>query len=104
MSFGICLNVCNYLYFNQKMNIYTEFLPRIIFMLSIFGYLVILIIYKWLTFWPDASRAPGLLNTLIYMFLSPGNVGEKDQLYRGQVRTKGLLEIFYYYRLTLSSS
>ncbi|KNC97988.1 uncharacterized protein SPPG_06975 [Spizellomyces punctatus DAOM BR117] len=84
MTFGICLNVCNYTYFKKKMSIYTEFLPQVIFFLSIFGYLAILIIYKWATYWPDPSRAPGLLNTLIYMFLSPGSVAEKDQLFKGQ--------------------
>lgn len=85
MSFGICLNVCNYLHFNKKLSIYTEFIPQITFLLSIFGYLVILIIYKWATHWPNPSRAPGLLNTLIYMFLSPGTLSEKDTLFKGQV-------------------
>ncbi|TPX59323.1 hypothetical protein PhCBS80983_g02539 [Powellomyces hirtus] len=91
MSFGICLNVCNFIYFNKRLNIYTDFLPQIIFLLSIFGYLVILIIYKWATYWPDASLAPGLLNTLIYMFLSPGNIGQKDLLYKGQAGLQGFL-------------
>ncbi|KAI9094946.1 V-type ATPase, V0 complex, 116kDa subunit family [Phlyctochytrium arcticum] len=84
MSFGISLNVCNYVYFNKRQSIYTEFLPQLIFMLSIFGYLAILILYKWITYWPDPSKAPGLLNTLIYMFLMPGTVNDKDQIFRGQ--------------------
>ncbi|KAJ3007269.1 H(+)-transporting V0 sector ATPase subunit a [Thoreauomyces humboldtii] len=91
MSFGICLNVCNYIHFNKRLNIYTDFLPQITFLLSIFGYLVILIIYKWATVWPDASLAPGLLNTLIYMFLSPGTVAEKDTLYKGQAGLQAFL-------------
>ncbi|KAJ3146206.1 H(+)-transporting V0 sector ATPase subunit a [Geranomyces variabilis] len=91
MSFGICLNVCNYIYFNKRLSIYTEFLPQIIFLLSIFGYLVILIIYKWATYWPDPSLAPGLLNTLIYMFLSPGSVDTKDLLFKGQAGLQAFL-------------
>ena len=55
-----------------------------LFMMSIFGYLVILIIYKWLVAWPNGD-APGLLNTLIFMFLKPGSVDESDKLYTGQV-------------------
>lgn len=84
MSFGIVLNVYNYLHFNKKKSIVVEFVPQITFLMSIFGYLVILIFYKWYTNW-DGLSAPGLLNTLIYMFLSPGKVDPKDQLYPGQV-------------------
>ncbi|KAJ3299275.1 H(+)-transporting V0 sector ATPase subunit a [Borealophlyctis nickersoniae] len=84
MTFGICLNVVNYIHFGQRMSIYLEFIPQITFLLSIFGYLVVLILNKWATYYPDPSQAPGLLNTLIYMVLSPGNVSEKDQIYPGQ--------------------
>jgi V-type H+-transporting ATPase subunit a len=82
MSFGISLQCFNHLHFGKKINILLEFVPQILFFWSIFGYLVILIIYKWLTPWSNPSEAPGLLNTLIYMFLSPGTV--QQPLYRGQ--------------------
>ncbi|XJO75166.1 hypothetical protein BDV3_005885 [Batrachochytrium dendrobatidis] len=71
MSFGISLQVYNHIHFKRQMSIYTEFLPQILFFLSIFGYLVFMIVFKWLTPYPNTSEAPGLLNTLIYMFLSP---------------------------------
>jgi len=83
MTLGIVLNVFNYVHFNKKRSIYTEFIPQITFLMSIFGYLVLLIFYKWFSNWENASP-PGLLNTLIYMFLSPGKVDPKDQLYPGQ--------------------
>jgi len=52
---------------------------------SIFGYLVICIIYKWSTDWTKASTPPpSLLSMLISMFLSPGTVEPESQLYRGQ--------------------
>lgn len=85
MTFAICLQVPNHIRFKKPLNIYAEFIPQILFMQSIFGYLVICIIYKWSLDWTQQVNAPpGLLNMLIYMFLSPGSVSEKQQLFPGQ--------------------
>ncbi|CAH1765562.1 14643_t:CDS:10 [Entrophospora sp. SA101] len=92
MSFGIVLTVYNYTYFKKTLSIWTEFLPQMLFMQSIFGYLVFAIIYKWTINWWETDESgqtirnspPGLLNMLIYMFLQPGKVAAKDQLYPGQ--------------------
>ncbi|KAJ1975395.1 H(+)-transporting V0 sector ATPase subunit a [Dimargaris verticillata] len=92
MSFGIMLTVYNHRYFKQSYSIILETVPQITFMMCLFGYLSVLIVYKWLVDWnaTDASgealynSPPGLLNTLIFMFLSPGSVAPSDQLYPGQ--------------------
>lgn len=84
MCFGIVLTLLNSRYFKKPINIYCEFIPQIIFMLSIFGYLCFMIILKWLKTWPN-DDAPGLMNTLIYMFLHLGSVEEKRKLFAGQV-------------------
>lgn len=86
MTFAICLQVPNHLRFKDYRSIYAEFIPQLLFMQSIFGYLVICIIYKWSIDWstPGMISPPGLLNMLIYMFLSPGNVDPKEQLFPGQ--------------------
>ncbi|KAJ3410482.1 H(+)-transporting V0 sector ATPase subunit a [Chytridiales sp. JEL 0842] len=88
MTFGISLNIFNNLHFGKPMNIISETVPQILYMVSIFGYLVIIILYKWTVNWTNPSTAPGLLNTLIYMFLSPGKVTEP--LFPGQ----GPLQVF----------
>jgi V-type H+-transporting ATPase subunit a len=85
MTFAICLQVPNHLKFKKPLNIYAEFIPQILFMQSIFGYLVVCIVYKWSIDWSQSDTAPpGLLNMLIYMFLSPGTVDPSTQLYKGQ--------------------
>lgn len=91
MTFAICLQVPNHIKFKKPLNIIAEFIPQILFMESIFGYLVLCIVYKWSVDWSQSSTAPpGLLNMLIYMFLSPGTVDAKTQLYAGQ----GFVQVF----------
>ncbi|CAG8839656.1 10181_t:CDS:2, partial [Cetraspora pellucida] len=80
MSFGIVLTVYNYTYFKKRLSIWAEFIPQMLFMLCIFGYLVFTIILKWSVDWHKRDdngnlvygAPPGLLNMLIYMFLQPG--------------------------------
>jgi V-type H+-transporting ATPase subunit a len=72
------------------LNIYCEFIPQIIFLCSLFGYLVILVFTKWVWFTADqAACAPSILITLINMVLMkdgeiPGCEGAKGQFYSGQ--------------------
>ncbi|BEJ17167.1 hypothetical protein CspHIS471_0605680 [Cutaneotrichosporon sp. HIS471] len=85
MTFAICLNVPNFIQFKQRRRIWAEFVPQILFMWCIFGYLILCILYKWAIDWSKSDLpAPGLLNMLIYMFLSPGTVPEGSKLYGGQ--------------------
>ena len=98
MTFAMFLNVPNDLHFKRKSWIVAELLPQVLFMESLFGYLVITIVYKWAVDWyaVDASgnsrnSPPGLLNMLIYMFLKPGVVDKDTQLYSGQATVQAFL-------------
>ena len=85
MTFALCLQIPNHLRFNRLVDIYHGFIPQLLFFQSIFGYLVVCIIYKWVVDWSKSSISPpSLLNMLIGMFLSPGTIEEGSQLYRGQ--------------------
>lgn len=85
MTFALCLQIPNHLKFNRPVDIWANFVPQIIFLQSIFGYLVVCILYKWSIDWSTSpTQPPSLLNMLISMFLSPGSVDPATQLYRGQ--------------------
>lgn len=92
MTFALCLQVPNHLRFKRYSDLWTNFIPQIIFLQSIFGYLVVCIFYKWSIDWSQAStQPPSLLNMLINMFLQPGSVDPSLQLYRGQGMVQAIL-------------
>uniref|UniRef100_A0A7N6A098 V-type proton ATPase subunit a n=1 Tax=Anabas testudineus TaxID=64144 RepID=A0A7N6A098_ANATE len=83
MSFGVVLSVFNHLHFRQKCNVYLLFLPELLFLLCLFGYLVFMIFYKWLAFGArDSSQAPSILIHFINMFVMQGK--DITPLYPGQ--------------------
>uniref|UniRef100_A0A4W5NCX1 V-type proton ATPase subunit a n=1 Tax=Hucho hucho TaxID=62062 RepID=A0A4W5NCX1_9TELE len=84
MSFGVILGVFNHLHFRKKFNLYLVFLPEMLFLLCLFGYLVFMIIYKWLAFSArDSQMAPSILIHFINMFLMQGD--GVPPLFPGQV-------------------
>ncbi|KJZ75079.1 V-type proton ATPase subunit a [Hirsutella minnesotensis 3608] len=88
MTYSLCFSYINARHFKKPIDIWGNFVPGMIFFQSIFGYLVICIIYKWSVQWVDLENnkmiapPPGLLNMLIYMFLQPGTLDIR--LYWGQ--------------------
>uniref|UniRef100_A0A8P0T2V7 V-type proton ATPase subunit a n=2 Tax=Canis lupus familiaris TaxID=9615 RepID=A0A8P0T2V7_CANLF len=85
MMFGVTLSLFNHIYFKKPLNIYFGFIPEIIFMTSLFGYLVILIFYKWTAYNADTSeKAPSLLIHFINMFLFSYGDSSNSMLYSGQ--------------------
>ena len=70
MNGGILLSWFNMNYFRDQLSIYCEFIPQMIFLNGLFGYLCILIMSKWIS-----GSTADLYHVMIYMFLSPGTGG-----------------------------
>ncbi|KAL0460248.1 UNVERIFIED_CONTAM: V-type proton ATPase subunit a1, partial [Sesamum latifolium] len=79
MNLGIILSYFNARYFGNSLDIKYQFVPQMIFLNSLFGYLSLLIIIKWCT----GSQAD-LYHVMIYMFLSPFEDLGENKLFWGQ--------------------
>jgi V-type H+-transporting ATPase subunit a len=78
MLFGVLLSLWNNKYFKKAINIYCEFIPQLIFLICMFGYMSLLMFHKWTAYvaggfpgQPDLSErcAPSILISFINMVL-----------------------------------
>lgn len=75
MTLGIILKGFNCAYFQDYLSFNAEFIPQLLFMVLIFGYMDFMIIFKWLTDWTGReSYAPNITSTLLNLFLKPGKL------------------------------
>ena len=108
MMFGVLMSLWNGKYFGKTVNILHEFLPQIIFLACMFGYMALLMFHKWTSFTAGGFEgdleglttercAPSILITFINMVLFKAN--EKDSpeceayMYMGQAGIQHLLVI-----------
>ncbi|CAH1241478.1 ATP6V0A1 [Branchiostoma lanceolatum] len=85
MTFGICLSLSNYRFFKDPVSMFSVFIPQLLFLMCIFGYMVFIVFFKWIVY--DASisyKAPSLLITMINMFLFKFPDSQDDYMYSGQ--------------------
>ncbi|KAJ3669145.1 hypothetical protein LUZ60_011095 [Juncus effusus] len=79
MNLGILLSYFDAKFHGNSLDIRYQFIPQMIFLNSLFGYLALLILIKWIS----GSQAD-LYHVMIYMFLDPaGDLGE-NELFWGQ--------------------
>lgn len=79
MNLGIILSYFNARFTGSSLDIRYQFVPQVIFLNSLFGYLSLLIVIKWCT----GSQAD-LYHVMIYMFLSPFDDLGENELFWGQ--------------------
>lgn len=87
MTFGLFMALSNLIHFGETLDIFCNWLPQLLFMTCLFGYLGVLIVYKWITA-VDAS----LLNTFIAMVLRFGAV-DGTPMYSGQQMVQTVLMV-----------
>ncbi|XP_027394683.1 V-type proton ATPase 116 kDa subunit a 4 isoform X2 [Bos indicus] len=94
MVFGVILSLFNYRFFRNTLNIILQFIPEMIFILSLFGYLVFMIIFKWCSFDVSVSRrAPSILIHFINMFLFNYKDSSNVPLYQHQQKVQSFFVI-----------
>lgn len=75
MLFGVVMSLRNYRYFNDKLSVITQFIPQIIFMTLMFGYLALLMFIKWIKYSQEnelpwtSECAPSIMITFINVVL-----------------------------------
>eukprot|EP00242_Pyramimonas_sp_CCMP2087_P004638 CAMPEP_0198211454 /NCGR_PEP_ID=MMETSP1445-20131203/23973_1 /TAXON_ID=36898 /ORGANISM="Pyramimonas sp., Strain CCMP2087" /LENGTH=838 /DNA_ID=CAMNT_0043885717 /DNA_START=197 /DNA_END=2713 /DNA_ORIENTATION=+ len=74
MTCGIFLSALNHRQSKDRLSMMYEFIPQVLFLSSMFGYLSILIMMKWTMGTREAPIKADLYHVMIYMFLQPGNV------------------------------
>ncbi|XP_065253494.1 V-type proton ATPase 116 kDa subunit a 4 isoform X1 [Emys orbicularis] len=95
MVFGVTLSLFNHIYFKKTINIVLQFIPEMIFILCLFGYLVFMVIFKWCHFDVHVSqKAPSILIHFINMFLFNYNDPTNGPLYPHQEEVQSFLVIF----------
>jgi len=76
MSMGIIVKAFNAVYFKRIIELIFEFIPQIIFMVLLFGYMDFLIVFKWLKHWNEGEHperwAPSIINTMMNIGLKLG--------------------------------
>ncbi|XP_058930871.1 V-type proton ATPase 116 kDa subunit a 4 [Kogia breviceps] len=94
MVFGVTLSLFNHIFFRNTLNIILQFIPEMIFILCLFGYLVFMIIFKWCSFDVSVSRrAPSILIHFINMFLFNYNDPSNAPLYKHQQEVQSFFVI-----------
>ena len=76
MILGLFLKGINGIYFGDYIDFFFEFIPQLIFMCLLFGYMCLMIYIKWGTDWSDdPSKAPSIISQLLMIFLNMGSTG-----------------------------
>ena len=86
----------NAIHFKSKTDFFFEFIPQLMFMSCIFGYMILMIFIKWCSSWNYNfdDTAPNLITVLMNMFLKLGSLDNQNALWgdkEGQERIQLIL-------------
>ncbi|KAL9926637.1 V-type proton ATPase 116 kDa subunit a1-like [Glossina fuscipes] len=73
MIFGVCMSLVNHCYFKRSINIIMDFLPQIIFLVLLFGYMVFMMFFKWVKYSAQSeelANTPGCAPSILILFIN----------------------------------
>jgi V-type H+-transporting ATPase subunit a len=77
MTLGVILKGFNAIYFNNSIDFFFEFIPRLLFLVGFFGYMNAMIMIKWVTDWSFVKQnAPPIITLLIGIALKGADPGD----------------------------
>lgn len=82
MVLGTCMKGFNSIYFRRYFVLVFEVFTQLVLILCLFGFMDLLIIQKWLTDWTNVPKdkiAPGIIQTMIVMFIQQGDKTKFDK-------------------------
>jgi V-type H+-transporting ATPase subunit a len=77
MMLGLLVRFINGFKRKDIVDIVTLTIPQTIFMLTTFVYMDYLIVFKWLTIYPDTREAPSIIATMIAVYARFSSEGDK---------------------------
>jgi len=89
MTVGLIFALCNMIQFGHFLDIFVEFIPEVLILWSTFGYMCVLIIYKWCINWGDevyvkaGVDAPQILPMMTDFFLHPWGLNQPPMFFSG---------------------
>ena len=74
MLFGVFMSLKNHVYFKNGLSIWAEFIPQVIFLCGLFGYLSFLMVIKWWLYFPsndpaEIARSEGCAPSVLITFI-----------------------------------
>lgn len=77
MGLGVFMKALNARYNKNSVDFWFEFVPQIILLFCLFGWMDMMIIAKWMTDFTNREyMAPSIISTMIDMFLNGGSIPE----------------------------
>lgn len=94
MALGVCMKCANAAYHGRNLEVIFEFIPQIILLMCLFGFMDLLIIIKWLTDYSVMVGAspPSIISLMVAMFLDFGETTD-TLLFSAQVGIMNFLLI-----------
>ncbi|XP_061397032.1 V-type proton ATPase 116 kDa subunit a 1-like [Musca vetustissima] len=73
MIFGVCMSLVNYTHFKRRVNIIMDFIPQIVFLVLLFGYMVFMMFFKFVKYSAKADEqalTPGCSPSILILFIN----------------------------------